>query len=139
MKVDICHVNFSKEFHVAERQTELLIKALAAYNIPQRLVARKNSPLAQQCQGVSNLSVYEGYEPVTAFFACRSSKLVHAHDWVGGFIALLSKWIWRVPYILIRRLASSPKKKNKAMHLLYQNASEIIVLTKGSLEAMNKY
>jgi hypothetical protein len=45
MTLHIMHVNLAKGFRGGERQTELLIRALAEQKVRQTLVCRTNSPL----------------------------------------------------------------------------------------------
>lgn len=50
------HVNLAKGFRGGERQTELLIQALANSGLKQLLVCRSDSPLRTRLEGTTNLS-----------------------------------------------------------------------------------
>ena len=56
--LSIAHVNLAHGFRGGERQTELLIQALAEYHaLPQILVCREDSPLIEHLSGLKGLEI----------------------------------------------------------------------------------
>ena len=58
-RATVCHINLARGYRGGERQTELLIRALADKGWKQRLVARRSEPLAERICGVDGLTVVE--------------------------------------------------------------------------------
>ena len=101
----ICHVNLAAGFRGGERQTELLVRDLAARGWPQRLVVLRGSPLLERCRGLPGLQLAEVLRnPLSAALAARGAALVHAHEaravYAGWFLNMAAG----TPYVLTRRL-----------------------------------
>ncbi|REC93764.1 glycosyltransferase family 4 protein [Kushneria indalinina] len=107
----ICHVNLARNFRGGERQTQLLIEQLAAHDINQTLVCRRDSPLRHA------LSDIEGLELVSAHQMWAGHKLTPAVDLVHAHEARAVHWAWwhsklrRTPYLLTRRVPQPVKDK----------------------------
>lgn len=101
----LCHINLASGFRGGERQTELLIRELAARGWPQRLVARKGDKLAARCRDIGNLQIAEVLpNPLLAALAARGTSLVHAHEARAVYAGWLLKRARNTPYILTRRI-----------------------------------
>lgn len=101
----ICHINLATGFRGGERQTELLIRELAAGGWRQRLVARKGDKLAARCRNIVNLQIAEVLpNPLLAAIAARGTSLVHAHEARAVYAGWLLKQLRQTPYILTRRI-----------------------------------
>ena len=101
----ICHINMAGGYRGGERQTELLIRELAARGRPQRLVGRSGAPLARRCRDVEGLEIVQVFpNQVRGGIAARGASLVHAHE--GR--AMYSAWILNVwqktPFVVTRRI-----------------------------------
>lgn len=122
----LCHVNLASGFRGGERQTELLIRALATRGWPQRLVARRGGPLAARCAGMDGLSVVtSASQPLLAAIAARGAGLLHAHEaraiyacWVAGIAG-------RRPWLLTRRV-DNPFKASPLRDRAYRAASRVV-------------
>lgn len=79
---DICHINLARvtELRGAERQTELLLRELAAASLRQRLVVSHRGALAERLHDVPNLTIRAVRSRPAALWACRNSPFVHAHE-----------------------------------------------------------
>jgi glycosyltransferase involved in cell wall biosynthesis len=125
----ICHINLAKGFRGGERQTELLVKELAARNWPQRLVVRKDGALAKRCRDVPDLQIAEVLpHPVTAAMAARGCSIVHAHE----ARAVYSGWLLRrassTPYILTRRIDHAANSSFPRTHA-YRSARKVVAIS----------
>lgn len=125
----LVHVNLARGFRGGERQTELLIRGLAAAGWRQRLVARSGEPLAGRLRGTRGLDIREVPGNVlAAALALRGAALVHVHE----ARALQSAWLCRLaggaPYVVTRRVQQGPSRHwlNRAM---YARAGAIVVLS----------
>jgi hypothetical protein len=105
----ICHINLAGGFRGGERQTELLIRELAARNWTQRLVARAGGTLADRCREIPGLEIAEVVpNPVTAAIAARGSSVVHAHEARAVYSGWLLQRISKTPYVVTRRIDHAP-------------------------------
>ena len=70
--VDVCHLNLAKNYRGGERQTEILIRALAEHGYVQRLVVKRGSSLKERCADIPALDVQEvASNPLAAGLAAR--------------------------------------------------------------------
>ncbi len=58
-RIRIAHINLARGYRGGERQTQLLIEALAELGWRQRLIARRGEPLARRCAPVPGLDTEE--------------------------------------------------------------------------------
>ncbi|WP_456268904.1 glycosyltransferase family 4 protein [Kushneria sp. AK178] len=107
----ICHVNLARDFRGGERQTQLLIEQLAAHDIPQTLVCRRDSPLRHALSGVEGLNLVTARRMWSGHKVTPAVDLVHAHE------AHAVHWAWwhsklrRTLYILTRRVPQPVRDK----------------------------
>jgi len=126
----IAHANFAKGFRGGERQTQLLIEALAQKGYAQRLLVRKGSELGHRCRGIAGLTVTEIGKPYAfRLGALRGAALLHAHETKAAQFALFGKWFLGTPYLITRRVDHAIKNNafNRAM---YRSAAQCVALSK---------
>lgn len=125
----ICHINLADGFRGGERQTELLVRELAARNWRQRLVVRAGGALAKRCQGVPGLEISEVLpNPITAAIAGRGCSVVHAHEARAVYSGWLLQRMAKTPYVLTRRIdhaTGSSVSRTKA----YRSASKVVAIS----------
>ncbi|QUX93842.1 glycosyl transferase [Marinomonas sp. A3A] len=122
----VLHVNLAKGFRGGERQTELLIRALAKhFNTRQLLACREESPLRTRLADVENLSFVTANNQLSGHYAAPHADIVHAHEAKAVHWAYLHKLLKNTPYIITRRVDAVVKEKwlNKKT---YSNASALI-------------
>jgi len=125
----LTHLNLARGFRGGERQTELLIRGLAALGWRQQLVARRGESLAGRCRDVPGLHIREAGNGVAgAFLALRGAGLVHSHEGRGVQAAWLN-WLLRgTPYLVTRRVQKGPRGTvlNRRM---YRSASAVVAIS----------
>ncbi|WP_219702596.1 glycosyltransferase family 4 protein [Marinomonas lutimaris] len=122
----VLHVNLAKGFRGGERQTELLIRALAKhFNTRQLLACREESPLRTRLADVENLSFVTANNQLSGHYAAPHADIVHAHEAKAVHWAYLHKLLRNTPYIITRRVDAIVKDKwlNKKT---YNNASALV-------------
>lgn len=127
----ICHVNLAKGFRGGERQTQLLIEALAGLGIEQSLVARYDSPLHGKLAGTANFTSFPVRKPYMAYLSSikrYQPDLVHAHDAKAAQWSLLNYYLRRTPYLMTRRI-SKPSKNRMFTRAVYRNAAKVVALS----------
>ena len=106
----IAHVNLAHGFRGGERQTELLIQALAEYHaLPQILVCREDSPLIEHLSGLKGLEILPLRNKPDARLSGhlrlkRRCALLHAHEARAAQWVYLHSLFYPVPYIITRRV-----------------------------------
>lgn len=125
----IGHINLADGFRGGERQTELLIRELAARNWTQRLVGRAGGMLVSRCRDIPGLRIAEVTpHPVTAAIAARGCRIVHAHEARGVYSGWLLKQMSNAPYVVTRRIdhaANSSRVRARA----YRSASRVVAVS----------
>jgi glycosyltransferase involved in cell wall biosynthesis len=125
----IAHINLARGFRGGERQTELLVRGLAAAGFAQRLVARAGEPL------IGRLAELNGLElrpvPAGAFAASRELggvALVHAHEARALQAAFIAHVMHGTPYLVTRRVQQGPSHHG-LNRIMYRRAARIAVLS----------
>ncbi len=127
----ICHVNFARGFRGGERQTQLLIEALAARGLQQELIARSDSPLHEKLMNLPGLTLHRVSKPYfknLRIFYKNKPDLIHAHDAKAAQWALLAYWLYKIPYLMTRRI-SKPSKDVAYTRAVYRNADRVVGLS----------
>jgi glycosyltransferase involved in cell wall biosynthesis len=105
----VCHVNLARGFRGGERQTELLVRELAARGLSQTLVARRHQPLLERLAGTAGLELVPvGSSAPAAALRCGRAAVIHAHEARGAHAACLRHALTRQPYLLTRRVSNLP-------------------------------
>ena len=126
----ICHINLATGFRGGERQTELLIRELAARGWQQRLIARKGDTLAARCRPIENLQIAEVLpNPLLATIAARGTSLVHAHEARAVYSGWLLKRLRTTPYILTRRIQHA-NRDSRIRAKAYRAADRVIAVSR---------
>ena len=98
-------MNLAKGFRGGERQTLLLIEALAARDdLEQILVCRRDSPLRDRLAAASGVKIVTADHQLAGHRAVGRVDVVHAHEAKAVHWAWLHGWLRRVPYIITRRV-----------------------------------
>lgn len=125
----IAHINLARGFRGGERQTELLVRGLAAAGFAQRLVARAGEPL------IGRLAELQGLElrpvPAGAFAASRAldgAALVHVHEARALQAAFIAHIMHAIPYVVTRRVQQGPSH-HWLNRIMYRRAARIAVLS----------
>ncbi len=126
----ITHINLSHGFRGGERQTVLLIQGLSKFNIEQRIICRKTSPLISQLEGVSNLSIQAVSDKPEArlhslFKLDKKSNLIQAHETLAGHVAIFQHGFFHIPYVLTRRV-DHRIRKNIFNKMMYTRAAKCV-------------
>lgn len=125
----IAHINLARGFRGGERQTELLIRELAALGIRQRLVARRAEPLIVRLSDLDGLELRPVGGIVGATRALRGAGIAHVHEGRGIQAAALAKWLFDVRYIVTRRV-TRPLKSNPLTRRFYRSADRLVGLSR---------
>ncbi|HEX6998517.1 MAG TPA: glycosyltransferase family 4 protein [Gammaproteobacteria bacterium] len=138
MTFTIAHVNVARGYRGGERQTELLIRALARHDVRQFLVARRRQPLAQRAAdaGVEVRPVSGG--PLSVVPALAGADLVHVHEGRSVYAAWLRAVLHGTPYILTRRV-DNPIGEHWAAHKAYRAAACIAAVAPQVADIVRRY
>lgn len=119
----VTHVNLARGFRGGERQTELLIRALAEKpRLRQRLVCRSDSPMREHLLEVPGLSVITANHQLGGHRHLGPTDLVHAHEAKGVHWAWLHHRFTGTPYLITRRV-DTPVKDKAINRLCYRQAA----------------
>jgi len=125
----VAHINFAKGFRGGERQTLLLIEALAATGMHQKLLVRKNSSLTERLKETKNLTIIEISKPyIFSIKEIKDATLIHAHETKALQFAYFAHVISGIPYIVTRRV-DNKIKNNFLNKKLYNSASRVVALS----------
>ncbi len=126
----IGHLNLARGFRGGERQTELLIKGLAQHAVAQRLVCRADEPLAASVRDTPGVEIADARGSLwRAARLTRGCELAHVHDGRSVHAASLARTLFRVPYIITRRV-DNPIKRNAFTRRAYLGAAQVVALSR---------
>lgn len=126
----VCHINLARDpkLRGGERQTEILIDALAAEGVSrQRIVMLRRGPLAQRIHSRPDLEVCRVRSRLSAAFVCRGASLLHAHEAHAAQAAYAAS-LFGKQYLITRRL-TKPVRSNSYSSAVYRNAQTVVALT----------
>jgi glycosyltransferase involved in cell wall biosynthesis len=132
----VAHINLARGFRGGERQTQLLVEGLAGRGIRQKLIARKNEPLAKRCEGIDGLEIVA--VPGNVFGAASaldSVELVHVHEGRAIQAAFLNQKLRGIPYMVTRRVQRGPRH-DPLTRAMYRRAAIVAVLSNAIRESM---
>ena len=122
----VTHISLASGYRGGERQVELLVRELATRGITQRLVTGPGNQLAERCAGLPHLEIREvASNPVAAGLAARGSAVTHAHEGRAAYASLLAKLLFRVPYVITRRLAKT-KAGSPLRERAFRRAAQVV-------------
>lgn len=131
-KNKITHINFAKGFRGGERQTLLLIEELSKNSYTQQLVTRKNSELALRVKQLNliNIEIIQISKPyLFSLYKIKDAEIIHAHETKGAQFAYFAYLIYKIPYMVTRRV-DNKIKNNFFTKAIYDNAKYTIALSK---------
>jgi glycosyltransferase involved in cell wall biosynthesis len=134
----LCHINLARGFRGGERQTELLVRGLAAHVPAQRLIVRTGQPLAARLGDVPNLALVAVSGRIGASRAAAGAGLVHAHETGGAQAAFIRNRLSGIPYVITRRVDNIPKT-DYFTHAMYRRAAAIAVLSGAIASSLSDY
>ncbi len=123
------HLNLIKDYRGGERQTELLVQALAGLGMQQTIILRKGSVLAAHLRHDDKLRVIEIGKPfIKSLAVLRGADLIHAHDAQASQLAFMANRLLGKRYIITRRIPNRPKN-NPFTRRVYRRAQLIVALS----------
>lgn len=134
----VCHINLARGFRGGERQTELLIRALADLGVTQRVLTRQGQPLGVRLADVPDLERREVARPFSRALPFLRGCLVHAHEAKAAHLALWGLWAVGSRYLVTRRVDNRPGA-SLTTRLLYRRASRVVVLSGAIGAVMHSY
>lgn len=128
MTLHIMHVNLAKGFRGGERQTELLIRALAEQKVRQTLVCRTNSPLRDRLSCTPDLQFIDANHQLQGHLKAPKADLIHAHEAKAVHWAWLHHCLYKTPYILTRRVPQTIKN-TRFNQYCYEHAQYAVAIS----------
>jgi glycosyltransferase involved in cell wall biosynthesis len=138
MPAKIVHVNTARGYRGGERQTELLIRGLAARGLQQALVTRRGAPLATRLRDL-NVEIREvagGVWSVTR--ATRDASLIHVHEGRSVYAAFARSCLSGTPYVITRRV-NNPIRQHWFAHRAYRRAASVAAVAPQVGEIVRAY
>lgn len=134
----LTHVNLARGFRGGERQTELLIRELAARGVAQRVVLRRGEPLEQRLADVKRLTRL----PIDKPFAFKARQVrgdfLHAHDGKGAHFAHSAHMLVGCDYVFTRRVDNVPSA-SWVTRRMYRKARGVAVLSRAIGRVVQAY
>ncbi len=128
------HVNLARGYRGGERQTEILIRELAARGVTQCLVARRGEALAGRMSGVVGLDVRGVRWPfLPSTGTLRGCDVLHGHDGRAPTLAALAARRFSVPFVLTRRIQAAPSRRSLRA---YRAATTLVGLSRGVADTL---
>ena len=125
----LTHINLARGFRGGERQTELLIRELAARGVAQRVVLRRGEVLFDRLADVANLERMPIGKPFALNARMVRGDFLHAHDGKGAHFAHAAHTLVGCDYIFTRRVDNAPSK-SWATQRMYRQARGVAVLSR---------
>ena len=127
----VCHINLTRSARLrgGERQTEILIRALAEQGVPtQRAIVHRAGGLARALRGIPGLRVRRVPHRLAALAACRGTSLLHAHEAKAAQVACLASRLWGCRYLITRRMMRT-RPRDRFTVAVHREADRVVVLT----------
>ncbi|WP_251975788.1 glycosyltransferase family 4 protein [Salinicola avicenniae] len=124
------HVNLARGFRGGERQTLLLIEALAALEgdaVRQSLVCRRDSPMRARL-AAGNITFIDADHALAGHVGTPRADIVHAHEAKAVHWAWLEQRLRGTPYLLTRRVPQ-PVKDKPFNRLTYRGAACAVAIS----------
>lgn len=121
------HVNLARGFRGGERQTVLLIHALAAHGVKQSLVCRRDSCLPAALAGIDVAIIHADHQ-LAGHIGSERADLVHAHEAKAVHWAYLHRRLRGTPYLLTRRVPQ-PIGDKRFNRLTYRSAACAVAIS----------
>jgi glycosyltransferase involved in cell wall biosynthesis len=138
MTTTVAHVNVARGYRGGERQTELLIRELAASGLQQVLVARRGGTLAERLRDAPvEVRVVAGH-PFGVAAATADADLVHVHEGRSVYGAYLRALLSSTPYIITRRV-NNPIRAGWFGHRAYSRAAFVAAVAPQVADVVRAY
>lgn len=134
----LCHVNLARGYRGGERQTELLVRELAALGLDQRAVVRRGQPLAERLADVPGLELSAIGKPFALHAARLRGGLVHAHEAKAAHLAHWAHRLFGTPYVITRRVDNRPGD-DPVTRSVYGRAAGVAVLSRAIAAVLEDY
>lgn len=125
----LTHVNLARGFRGGERQTELLVRALAERGLRQRVVLRRDEPLVDRLADVPGLERLPIGKPFALHARSVRGDFLHAHDGKGSHFAHAAHVLAGCDYVFTRRVDNMPSG-SWLTRRLYKKARGVAVLSR---------
>jgi glycosyltransferase involved in cell wall biosynthesis len=138
--LSICHINLARGYRGGERQTELLIRALAGRGVRQRLLARRGEPLAQRLREAElpALEIREIERPFLKGAWFGKDFILHAHEAKAAHLAWWMGRMFGMPYLITRRVWHVPKR-DPITRRVYQDADALVAVAGSVAQVLRVY
>lgn len=132
----ICHVNLARGFSGGERQTLQLIKQQVKLGYQLTVVANPQSPFTDEIKKLPCKLVLASHflgqhkKSITA-----ECSLIHVHEGRAIYWAWLQSVLFRIPYVVTRRI-DNPLKDKWLSRKAYEKASALVGLSNAITDAI---
>ncbi|MES1993910.1 MAG: glycosyltransferase [Pseudomonadota bacterium] len=135
----IVHVNLARGYRGGERQTELLIRALAGVGVPQAVWGRTGEPLLERLRDVPRLDRLALNSPyLGALVASRAGDVLHAHEAKAAHVAHAVHRLRGRPYLITRRVPNTPKT-GRWTRMVYRHAARVVAISTAVSDALRAW
>ncbi|MGE6607938.1 glycosyltransferase family 4 protein [Halomonas sp. NPDC076908] len=136
----IIHVNLAKGFRGGERQTVLLIQAIAGLGggTRQTLVCQPSSPLRRELADTPGVVFINARHQLEGHWKAGTADSVHAHEAKAVHWAWLHQRLYRTPYIITRRV-DTPIKRKWSNTVFYRNACYCVAISNAIAEQLKSF
>lgn len=134
----LTHINLARGFRGGERQTELLIRELAARGVRQRVVLRRDEPLMARLADVPGLVRLPIGRPFALHARGLRGDFLHAHDGKGAHFAHAAHVLVGCDYLITRRVDNRPSA-SRLTRRMYRKAASVAVLSQAIDRVMQAY
>lgn len=138
MPITIAHVNVARGYRGGERQTELLIRELAATPLRQVLVARRSGRLAARLTDAPVEIREVAGHPFGVAAATAGVDLIHVHEGRSVYGAYLRALLSGTPYVVTRRV-NNPIGESRIGHWAYRRAACVAAVAPQVAEVVRGY
>ena len=136
------HVNLSRGYRGGERQTLLLIQCMANQLTSRQicLVCHPDGELARRAMQLEHvLCVFARSQLMAHRLVSRlKPSLVHAHEARAVHWAFIQWVVYRVPYVITRRISQAPKN-NWFTKLCYRKATHVVAISGAIAESLRVF
>ena len=131
------HINLARGYRGGERQTEILIRGLAAHLPRQRLITRRGTSLHTRLQDVAGIEVIPVDGGLEAMRATSGVTLLHAHETRAAQVSCLRHGLSGTPYVITRRVDNLPRS-DPFTRYMYRRAARVVVLSRAIGEILRE-
>ena len=136
--MNICHVNLASGYHGGENQTLQLIKEQIRLDYTLTVVANPKSPFFSAVTALDcNVIASSHFLATHQRSITQHCDLIHVHEGKAIYWALIQHWLYKIPYIITRRI-DNPLKKKWLANLAYNNAHHIVGLSRVIVEKIHQ-